>query len=53
MKAGAKTVFVAMFDEMNEGTAIFKCLNAPPYLADGLRFVSQDLGPELYLHLTG
>lgn len=51
IQAGAKMFYVAMFDEMDEGTAIFKCSNTPP------------LGPELcdyeglpsdhYLWLTG
>lgn len=38
-KVGARTIYVAMFDEVNEGTAIFKCSRKPPSLSDGLRFV--------------
>jgi hypothetical protein len=51
IQSGAKMIYVAMFDEMDEGTAIFKCTNKPP------------LGPKLcdyegmpsdhYLWLTG
>lgn len=29
-KSGAGMAYVAMFDEVNEGTAIFKCTNKPP-----------------------
>jgi glycoprotein endo-alpha-1,2-mannosidase len=42
-----------MFDEMNEGTAIFKCSQSPPSLGDGLRFVRYAEAPNFYLQLTG
>jgi predicted deacylase len=29
-KAGASKVYVAMFDEVDKGTAIFNCTNNPP-----------------------
>ena len=49
--AGAKMFYVAMFDEMDEGTAIFKCSSQPP---PGARFVSYDGVPaDQYLWLTG
>ena len=53
LQSGAEMLYVAMFDEIDEGTAIFKCSNNPP---DGLsRFVAIDEGiPEdHYLYLTG
>ena len=52
-KAGAKSVYVAMFDEVDEATAIFKCIDPPtPDLAE--RFVGLDgLPSDYYLRLTG
>ena len=43
--------YVAMFDEMDEGTAIFKCSSQPP---PGARFVTYDDVPsDRYLWLAG
>ena len=28
--AGSRSAYIAMFDEIDEGTAIFKCTNDPP-----------------------
>ncbi len=50
---GVKTVYVAMFDEMNEGTAIFKCSKNPPSLGDGLKFVAYEEQPDFYMKMTG
>ena len=49
--SGAKMFYVAMFDEMDEGTAIFKCASQPP---PGAQFVSYAGVPsDYYLWLTG
>jgi hypothetical protein len=48
---GIRTVFVGMFDEVDEGTAIFKVTNAPPAER---HFVTYDgLPSDYYLRLTG
>jgi hypothetical protein len=52
-QAGADALFVAMFDEVDEATAIFKCIDPPtPELAT--RFVGmENLPSDHYLRLTG
>lgn len=51
-RAGAEMIYVAMFDEVNEGTAIFKCTNRVPVGADP--FVTYEgLPSDQYLWLTG
>lgn len=51
--AGAEMIYVAMFDEVDEGTAIFKCTNQPP-IGDGATFLTYEgLPPDFYLNLTG
>jgi hypothetical protein len=50
--AGASMAYVAMFDEMDEGTGIFKCTNDVPVGAS--RFVTfEGLPSNHYLWLTG
>lgn len=50
-KLGVRSVGVAMFDEVDEGTAIFKVTNHPPTQA---RFITYDgLPTDWYLRLVG
>ena len=51
--AGAKMLYVAMFDEMDEATAIFKTTNAPPS-SEATKFLADPSLPgDHYLWLTG
>ncbi len=51
--AGADKLYVAMFDEVNEGTAIFKCTDHPP-VSNVAKFIDMDGKPsDHYLWLTG
>jgi len=53
LSAGAQMLYVAMFDEVNEGTAIFKCTDTPP-VSDIAKFSGMDGKPsDQYLWLTG
>ena len=52
-RAGASCVYVAMFDEVDEGTQIFKVNNAPP-AGEGFAYLSYGALPsDHYLWLTG
>jgi hypothetical protein len=52
-RAGATMVYVAMFDEVDEATAIFKCANLVP-TAGGAAFVTYEgLPGDFYLKLAG
>lgn len=54
--AGAYSLYIAMFDEMDEGTCIFKCETNDKLPLNGSgRFVGYDtnLGSDYYLWLTG
>ena len=53
ISAGAGMLYVAMFDEIDEGTAIIKVTNTPPN-SDKAHFVNNDGMPsDHYLWLTG
>jgi hypothetical protein len=52
-RSGSQSVYVAMFDEVDEGTAIFKCANDVP-VDEVSRFVTYEgLPSDFYLKLTG
>jgi hypothetical protein len=48
---GIDMAYVAMFDEVDEGTAIFKVTNSPP--KEGRFATYEGMAPEAYLKLTG
>ena len=50
--SGAKMIYVAMFDEIDEGTAIFKCTPDVPVTEES-EFVKIERPSDLYLHITG
>jgi hypothetical protein len=52
-RVGCEMIYVAMFDEVDEGTAIFKCTNDPP-VGDDVAFLSySDVPSDHYLRLVG
>ena len=52
-RIGCEMIYVAMFDEVDEGTAIFKCTNEPP-VGEGVSFLDYEgLPSDFYLRLTG
>ena len=51
-RAGAGMIYVAMFDEVDEGTAIFKCTNEPP-VGPNPFLTYEGLPSDYYLRLTG
>ena len=52
-RAGCQMIYIAMFDEVDEGTAVFKCTNQPP-VGDGLSFLTYEgLPSDHYLKLVG
>lgn len=51
IEAGATMLYVAMFDEIDESTAIFKCTNTPP--VNGTFIDYEGMPEDHYLRLTG
>jgi hypothetical protein len=51
--AGLDAAYVAMFDEVDEGTAVFKCVSDPPAGQDDLFIGYAGLPSDHYLWLTG
>ena len=52
-KAGADSLYIAMFDEVDEGTAIFKCTNDVPVSPNDKFVTYEGLPSDFYLKLTG
>jgi hypothetical protein len=53
IQANCEMLYVAMFDEMDEGTAIFKCATEVPVGASKFVSLEKNLGNDHYLWLTG
>lgn len=51
-RAGAETLYIAMFDEMDEGTQIFKVSNNPP-VGETQFLTYAPHAPDYYLRLSG
>jgi lysophospholipase L1-like esterase len=50
---GAEMLYLAMFDEIDEGTAIFKCATEVPVGDSYFLPLDADLGNDFYLYLAG
>ncbi|MDR1723764.1 MAG: GDSL-type esterase/lipase family protein [Tannerella sp.] len=50
---GAEMLYLAMFDEIDEGTAIFKCATKVPVGDSVFLHLDEDLGNDYYLFLAG
>jgi hypothetical protein len=52
-RAGASMLYVAMFDEVDEGTAIFKCTNDVPRASEAPFVTFEGLPSDYYLRVAG
>jgi hypothetical protein len=52
-RVGCDMLYIAMFDEVDEGTAIFKCTNDPPVGEDAEFLTYEGLATDHYLKLAG
>jgi hypothetical protein len=52
-EAGMDMLYIAMFDEVDEGTAIFKCSNNPPTNGGASFLTLEGLPSDFYLRLAG
>jgi glycoprotein endo-alpha-1,2-mannosidase len=53
IESGAKMIYVAMFDEIDEGTAIFKCAENVPVGASSFVPYEKEINPDWYMWLAG
>lgn len=53
ISSGAEMIYVAMFDEIDEGTAIFKCAKKVPVGESVFVPIEEGIGSDHYLWLTG
>jgi len=53
IKSGAEMFYLAMFDEIDEGTAIFKCATEVPAGESYFLPVDKELGSDYYLWMAG
>jgi hypothetical protein len=52
-EAGMDMLYIAMFDEVDEGTAIFKCSNLPPSNGGASFLTLEGVPSDFYLRLAG
>jgi glycoprotein endo-alpha-1,2-mannosidase len=53
IEEGSEMIYIAMFDEIDEGTAIFKTTNSPPVGSSKFESFEPDIPSDYYLFLTG
>lgn len=53
IEAGSKMIYVAMFDEIDEGTAIFKCAHNVPVGASRFVPIEKEVPADHYMWITG